>query len=68
LYILQVLSAEKIPFVIEALVKLTLEHRSLNIWLFVAYITDDFTLGLDILLAHDFSVDVGSHVLRLGQK
>jgi hypothetical protein len=34
---------------------------------FVADIADDFILGLDILRAHDASVDIGRRVLRLGQ-
>jgi hypothetical protein len=34
---------------------------------FVADITDDFILGLDILLAYDASVDIGRRVLRLGR-
>jgi hypothetical protein len=34
---------------------------------FVADITDDFILGLDILRAYDASVDIGRRVLRLGQ-
>jgi hypothetical protein len=35
---------------------------------FVADIMDDFILVLDILRAYDPSVDVGRHVLRLGQE
>jgi hypothetical protein len=34
---------------------------------FVADITDDFILGLDILRAYNASVDIGRRVLRLGQ-
>jgi hypothetical protein len=34
---------------------------------FVADITDDFILGLDILRAYDASVDIGRRVLRLGR-
>jgi hypothetical protein len=36
-------------------------------WVFVADITDDFILGLDILRAYDASVDIGRRVLRLGR-
>jgi hypothetical protein len=32
---------------------------------FVADITDDFFLGLDILRAYDAPMDVGRHALRL---
>jgi hypothetical protein len=47
----------------EALVELTLEQRALKIWVFVADITDEFILGLDILQAYHATVDVGRHVL-----
>jgi hypothetical protein len=33
--------------------------------MFVAYITYEFILGLDILRVYDASVDVARHVLRL---
>jgi hypothetical protein len=55
------------PVVKEAHVELTMGRRTLRSWLFVADIKDDFILGLDILLAHDASVDIGRRVLRLGQ-
>jgi hypothetical protein len=35
---------------------------------FVAEITDEFILGLDVLLAYDTSVELGRHLLRLGQE
>jgi hypothetical protein len=35
---------------------------------FVADITDEFILGLDIRWAYDISADVGRHVLRLGRE
>jgi hypothetical protein len=34
---------------------------------FVADIKDDYILGLDLLRAHDASVDIGRRVLRLGR-
>jgi hypothetical protein len=52
----------------ETLVELILGQRALNIWVFFADIRDDFILGLDILRPCDASVDVGYHVLRLGQE
>jgi hypothetical protein len=64
----QVGSGRTIPVVKESLVQLTLGQRALNIWMFVADITDEFILGLDILRAYDASVDVGHNVLRLGQE
>jgi hypothetical protein len=51
----------------EAHVELTMGRRTLSSWVFVADIKDDFILGLDILRAHDASVDIGRRVLRLGQ-
>jgi hypothetical protein len=41
------------------------KDRSLYVWVFVADITDDFILRLDVLQAYDASVDVGRHLLRL---
>jgi hypothetical protein len=52
----------------ETLVELILGQRALKIWVFVADIRDDFIMGLDILRPYDASVDVGHHVLRLGQE
>jgi hypothetical protein len=66
--VVQVGSGRTIPVVKEALVELTLGQRALKIWVFVADVTDEFILGLDILRAYDASVDVGRHVLRMGQE
>jgi hypothetical protein len=55
------------PVVKEAHVDLTMGRRTLRSWVFVADIKDDFILGLDILRAHNASVDIGRRVLRLGQ-
>jgi hypothetical protein len=55
------------PVVKEAHVELTMGQRTLRSWVFVADIKDDFILGLDILRAHDASVDIERLVLRLGQ-
>jgi len=35
---------------------------------FTAEVTDEFILGLDVLWAYDASVDLGRHLLRLGQE
>jgi hypothetical protein len=67
-YILQVLSGQTIPIVKKALVDLNLGQRTLKTRVFVADITDEFILGLDILRAYDASVDVRRHVRRLGQE
>jgi hypothetical protein len=66
-YVLQTASGETLPVVKEAHVELTMGRRTLRSWVFVADIADDFILGLDILRAHDASVDIGRRVLRLGQ-
>jgi hypothetical protein len=50
--ILQVESGRTIPIVKEVLVELTLGQRTLKIWVFVAEMTDEFILGLDILWAY----------------
>jgi hypothetical protein len=66
-YVLQTASGETIPVVKEAHVELTMGRHTLRSWVFVADIKDDFNLGLDILRAHDASVDIGRRVIRLGQ-
>jgi uncharacterized protein (DUF1684 family) len=61
-YILQKASGETIPVLKEAVVELTLGRETLRIWVFVAEITDEFILGLDVLQAYDASVDVGRYL------
>jgi hypothetical protein len=68
LYVLQMASGEIIPILKEALVELTLGRGALKILVFVAEITDEFILGLDILRACDASVDLGRRILRLDQE
>jgi hypothetical protein len=65
--VLQTASGETIPVVKEARVELTIGRRTLRSWVFVADITDDLILGLDILRAYDASVDIGRRVIRLGR-
>ena len=67
-YVLQTASGETIPVLKEALVELTLGRRALRIWVFVAEVTDEFILELNVLRAYDASVDLGRHLLRLGQE
>jgi len=57
-------SGETIPVLKEALVELTLVQRALRIWVFVAEVTAEFILGLDVLRDYDASVDLGRHLLR----
>jgi hypothetical protein len=59
---------EDLPILKQELVKLTLGQRPLITWVFVANITDEFFLGLDVLRTHDASVDLGRRVLRLGDE
>jgi hypothetical protein len=47
---------------------LTLRWRPLKIKVFVANITNEFILGLDILRAYDAVVDLGRHMLSLVEK
>jgi hypothetical protein len=67
-YVLQTAAGETNSVLKEALVELTLGRRTLRIWVFIAEITDEFILGLDVLRAYNVSVDVGCHLLRLGQE
>jgi len=67
-YILQNASGETIPVLKEALVELTLGQWATRIWVFVAEFTDEFILGLGVLRVYGVSVDLGCHLLRLGQE
>jgi predicted aspartyl protease len=67
-YVLQTASGETNPVLKEALVELIMGRRALKLWVFVAGIADEFILGLDVLRAYDASVDLGRHLLRLGQE
>jgi hypothetical protein len=49
LYILQMPSAETLPILENALMKLTLGWSELCIWVFIAKVTDEFILGRNIL-------------------
>jgi hypothetical protein len=59
----QVGSGRTIPVVTEALRGLTLGQRTLNIWVFVADVREEFILGLDTPRAYHATVDVGRHGL-----
>jgi hypothetical protein len=52
----------------EVFLTLTLGRRPLKIWVFVANITNEFILGLNILRAYDASVDIGRQTLRLAEE
>jgi hypothetical protein len=65
---LQTVSGEALPILKEAFLTLTLGRRPLKSWVFVADITNEFILGLDILRAYDSSVDLGRQTLRLAEE
>ena len=48
-------------------VELTLGRRTPKIWVFVAEVTEEFVLCLDVLRSYDASVELGLYLLRLGQ-
>jgi hypothetical protein len=52
----------------EALVELTLGQLPQLTWVFITKIADKFILGLDVLHAHEASVDLGCHVLQQGNE
>lgn len=54
--------------ILEQLAQLTLVRSALNIWLLDVEITDEFVLGLDVLLACVVPVDLGRHLLRPGRE
>jgi hypothetical protein len=65
---LQMVSGEALPIMKEVFLTLTLGRRPLKIWVFVADITDELILGLDVLRAYDVSVDTGRQTLRLAEE
>jgi hypothetical protein len=64
---LRTVSGEILPILIEVFLTLTLARRPLNIWVFVADITE-FILGMDIWRAYDASIDIGRQTLRLAEE
>jgi hypothetical protein len=65
---LQTESGETLPILEEAFVTPTLGRPPLEIWVFIADITDELILGLDILRAYDASMDLGRQMLHLGEE
>jgi hypothetical protein len=51
----------------EYFVTLLLGRRPVKTWVFVANITDEYILGLDVLIARDAAVDLTRLLLRLGK-
>jgi hypothetical protein len=54
-------SGETLHVLKEVLVYLTLEQCSLWTWVFIAEITSEFFLRLDVLVTHDISMDLRRH-------
>jgi hypothetical protein len=67
-FTLQTVSGESLSILKEILPTLTFGRRPLSMWVFVANITDELILGLDILRAYDASVDIGRQTLRLADE
>jgi hypothetical protein len=59
-------SGEIISILKETLVKMTLEQCLLMACMFVANISNEFVLRMDVLHAHGASVDLVWHVLQIG--
>jgi hypothetical protein len=61
-------SGEAFPNIKEVCLTLTLGWRLLKIWVFVANITDELILGLDVLRAYDASAVIGCQTLHLADE
>jgi hypothetical protein len=61
-------SGEAFPILKEAFLTPILGRRPLKIWVFVADITNELILGLDVLSTYDASVDIGRQTLRLAEE
>jgi hypothetical protein len=66
--LLQTASGEAFPRLKEYFLTLMLGRRPLKIWEFVANISNEFNLRLDILRAYNASVDLGRQMLRLAEE
>jgi hypothetical protein len=67
-YMLQTVSGEALPILKEVFLTLTPGQHLLKICVFIASITNEFILGLDILRACDASVDLGHQMLHLAEE
>jgi hypothetical protein len=62
-FTLQTIFGEALPILKEGFLTLTLGWSPLKIWGFVANITNEFILGLDILHTYDESLDLRRQML-----
>jgi hypothetical protein len=67
-YSVQTISGKVLPILEEVFLTLTLGRRPFKIRVFVANITNEFILELDILRAYDASVDSGRQTLCLTEE
>jgi hypothetical protein len=65
---LQTVSGESLPILKEVLLTLILVRCPLGMWVFVADITDELILGLDIFCAYNAPVDIGRQTLPLADE
>lgn len=61
-------SWETLPILKEALLELTMGHSTTHISVFIMGKTNEFILELDVLHTYDTFIELGCHVLRLGQE
>jgi hypothetical protein len=61
-------SQEAFPILKEVFLTLTLWRRTLKIWVFIANITNEFVLGMNILSMYNASVDLWHQMLRLAEE
>jgi hypothetical protein len=57
-----------VPILKQVFLSLTLGRGPLKIWVFVANITNEFILGLEILRPYNASVNIGRQTLRLAEE
>jgi hypothetical protein len=62
---MQTVSEETLPIIRKIFLALNLGRRQLKIWVFVADITNEFILWLNILGAYESFVGLGRQMLRL---
>jgi hypothetical protein len=67
-FLLQTVSGEALPILKEVFLTLNLGRRPLKIWVFVAGITNELILKINILRTYDASVDLGHQTLHLAEK
>jgi hypothetical protein len=67
-YTIQSGAGEGFSILKEDFLTLTLGRRPQKNWVFVACITNEVILGLDILCAYNAPLDLGCQILRIGEE